>query len=115
MNSNKTRPPAKKPGLELTGSKKDTAARPVTPTPGKANGSGYTPKYQAPTEPVVPRAPNAEIRLDVPHSMDIVTMEDLVRRIKGEYTPSAYSFTPSIAAAGINEPGDLELAFRFKV
>lgn len=42
-------------------------------------------------------------------------MEDLVRRIKGEYTPSAYSFTPSIAAAGINEPGDLELAFRFKV
>jgi hypothetical protein len=83
MNSNKTQqPPAKKPGANLTPSKNGVSSRPVTPTPGKVN-NGYTPKFTPPAEPMVLPAPNVENRIDIPHSMNIVTMEDLIHRIKG--------------------------------
>jgi hypothetical protein len=83
MNSNKThQPPAKKPGANLTPSKNGVSSRPVTPTPGNVS-NGYTPKYIPPAEPTVLPAPNVENRIEIPHSMNIVTMEDLVHRIKG--------------------------------
>jgi hypothetical protein len=81
MNGNKTQqPPAKKPGANLTPSKNGASSQPETPPSSKAN-NGYTPKYTAPAEPIVLPAPKVEI--DIPHSMDIVTMEDLVHRITG--------------------------------
>jgi hypothetical protein len=92
MNNNKTQqPPVKKPGANLTPSKNGVSSRPVTPTPGKAN-NGYIPKFTPPAEPMILPAPTVENRIEVPHSMDIVTMEDLVHRIKGKHlTQSAVS------------------------
>jgi hypothetical protein len=81
MNGNKTQqPPAKKAGANLTPSKNGASTQSETPTASKAN-NGYTPKYTAPAEPIALPAPKVEI--DIPHSMDIVTMEDLVHRITG--------------------------------
>jgi hypothetical protein len=110
MNSNKSQqPPAKKPGANPKPSKNGISSRPVTPTPGKV-GNGYVPRYAPPAEPTILPAPNVENRIDIPHSMNVVTMEDLAHRITGIFNDLAIlkyqcQSNVSTANASIMYPG----------
>lgn len=46
-------------------------------------GYGYVPKYTPPDEPVVPPAPKVETHVDIPSTMEMTTLEDLISRVQG--------------------------------
>lgn len=50
--------------------------------------NGYVPAYQAPPEPPAPLpAPKVENKIEVPETVQITTMTDLVERIQGIALP----------------------------
>lgn len=48
--------------------------------------NGYMPSYQAPSEPQPLPAPTVENKIDVPSTLEITTMADLVERIQGMHS-----------------------------